>query len=138
MILRNLTLAAPEVNRFEKSGKDAGEWLPARNHCWFAGRVVEVRRVYGLTVDRREAAALERILAGCGRTALEPVVCAAPSGSSSAAGAASGDDALARYDDSRNGRITCAEARPARNCAGAAVPSGASQHARCGRGWRCL
>ena len=32
--LRNLTLAAPEVNRFEKSGKDAGEWLPARNRCW--------------------------------------------------------------------------------------------------------
>ena len=30
------------------------------------------RRVYGLTVDRREAAALERILAGCESTALEP------------------------------------------------------------------
>ena len=109
--LRNLTLAAPEVNRFEKSGKDASEWLPARNRCWFAARVVEVRRAYGLTIDRREAAALERILAGCASTALEPVVCAVPTGSSSASGAASGDGALARYDDNGNSRITCAEAR---------------------------
>ena len=96
--LRNLTLASPRVNRFEKSGKNAAEWLPARNRCWFAGRVVEVRRAYGLTVDRREAAALERILAGCESTDLEPVVCAAPSGA--AAGAASApagvDDALTR------------------------------------------
>ena len=110
--LRNLILAAPEVNRFEKSGKDAGEWLPARNRCWFAGRVVEVRRTYGLTVDRREAAALEWILAGCESTALEPVVCAVPSGSTAGAASApaGGDDALALYDDNGNGTITCAEA----------------------------
>ena len=50
--LRNLTLASPQVNRREKSGRDAAEWAPARNKCWFAGRVVEVRRAYGLTVDR--------------------------------------------------------------------------------------
>ena len=111
--LRNLTLAAPEVNRFEKSGKDASEWVPARNRCWFAGRVVEVRRAYGLTIDRREAAALERILAGCESTAPEPVVCAVPSASASepASAPAAGDDALARYDDNRNGKITCKEAR---------------------------
>ena len=111
--VRNLTLASPQVNRFEKSGKDASEWLPARNRCWFAGRVVEVRAAYGLTIDRREAALLERILASCESTALEPVVCVVPSGS--AAGAASapagGGDALALYDDNGNGRITCAEAR---------------------------
>ena len=109
--LCNLTLASPRVNRYQKSGKDAAEWAPARNRCWFAGRVVEVRQAYGLTVDGREAAALERILAGCESTALEPVVCAAPSGSSGAAGGVAGDDALARYDDNRNGAITCAEAR---------------------------
>ena len=40
--LRNLTLASPQVNRYEKSGKDAAEWVPDRNRCWFAGRVVEV------------------------------------------------------------------------------------------------
>ena len=62
--LRNLTLASPQVNRPQKSGKNAGEWVPNRNQCWFAGRVLEVKRAYGLTVDRREAAALERILLG--------------------------------------------------------------------------
>ena len=78
-----------------------------------AGRVVEVRRAYGLTIDRREAAALDRILAACGSTALEPIVCAAPSASASDSGRGSvaGGDALARYDDNRNGSITCAEAR---------------------------
>ena len=70
-----------------------------------------MRQAYGLTIDRREAAALERILGGCESTALELIVCAVQSGSSSAAGAATGGDALARYDDNRNGRITCAEAR---------------------------
>ncbi|MDD9981591.1 MAG: hypothetical protein OXU81_09575 [Gammaproteobacteria bacterium] len=56
--LRNLTLASPQVNRHEKGGKDAADWVPVRNRCWFAGRVVKVKQVYGLTVDRREAAAL--------------------------------------------------------------------------------
>ena len=37
---RNLTLASPRVNRHEKSGKDAAEWVPTRNRCWFAARVV--------------------------------------------------------------------------------------------------
>ena len=109
--LRNLTLAAPAVNRHQKSGKDAAEWVPSRNACWFAGRVLEVRRAYGLTIDRREAAALGRILAGCASTALEPVVCAVPTGSSDAVGGVTRPDALARYDDNGNGSITCAEAR---------------------------
>ena len=111
--LRNLTLASPRVNRHEKSGKDAAEWTPDRNQCWFAGRVVEVRRAYGLTVDRREAAALESILADCESTALEPIVCTVPSasGTVSASAPAGGEDALALYDDNRNGRITCKEAR---------------------------
>ena len=111
--LRNLTLASPRVNRHEKSGKDAAEWVPARNRCWFAARVVDVRRAYGLTIDRREAAALDRILARCGSTALEPVVCPMPSASARvpARDSAARDDALARYDDNRNGRITCKEAR---------------------------
>ena len=111
---RNLTLASPRVNRHEKSGKDAAEWVPDRNRCWFAGRVLEVRLAYDLTIDRREAAALDRILVGCRSTcALEPVVCAVPSASASApdSGTAAGDDALARYDDNRNGAITCKEAR---------------------------
>ena len=111
--IRNLTLASPPVNRHEKSGKDAAEWVPVRNRCWFAARVVEVRRAYGLTIDRREAAALDRILASCESTALEPVACAVTSASASDSvrGGAADADALALYDDNRNGNITCAEAR---------------------------
>ena len=56
-----------ELNRFEKSGKDAAEWQPPRNQCWFAQRVVDVRLAYGLTIDQAEADALDRILADCTR-----------------------------------------------------------------------
>ena len=71
--LLNLTLAAPEINRCGPAGKcglDAGEWLPDQNRCWFAARVVLVRRKYGLTVDLREAQALLRVLDGCRSFAL--------------------------------------------------------------------
>ena len=110
---RNLTLASPRVNRHQKSGKDAAEWVPPRNRCWFAGRALEVRLAYGLTIDRREAAALERILSRCGSTALEPIVCTVPSASGVGAPSAPAHrgNALALYDDNQNGRITCAEAR---------------------------
>ena len=111
--LRNLTLASPKMNRHQKSGKDAGEWIPDRNQCWFAGRLLEVKWSYGLTVDRREAARLERILRGCESTMMEPMVCRAASASAAEAARDTGgtDDALARYDDNGNGRITCKEAR---------------------------
>ena len=111
--LRNLTVASPTVNRHQKSGKDAGEWLPDRNRCWFAGRVLDVKRAYGLTVDRREAAALEQVLSRCASTAMEPLVCrTAPAPARDATRAPDGGgDALARYDDNHNGRITCKEAR---------------------------
>ena len=41
------------------------------------------------------------------------MVCVMPSGSSRDSGRwnAAGDDALSRYDDNRNGKITCKEAR---------------------------
>ena len=66
--LLNLTLADPTLNRQEKSGKDAAEWMPEHNKCWFADRVVKVRRKYGLTIDQREVEALEPILSGCSST----------------------------------------------------------------------
>ena len=78
--LRNLTLAAPHVNRHEKSGKDAAEWLPDRNRCWFASRIVEVRRAYDLTIDRREAEVLERVLSQCESVDMEPLMCHAAQG----------------------------------------------------------
>ena len=66
--LDNLALATPELNRGEKLAKDAAEWLPDENRCWFAGRVVHVKTKYGLSVDRAEARALRRVLRNCGST----------------------------------------------------------------------
>ena len=109
--LRNLTLAAPRVNRHEKSGRDAGEWLPEQNKCWFAARVVEVKLAYGLTVDRREAAALKRVLRGCETTEMEPKVCRAAPATTPATTSHGGSDPLGRYDDNANGKISCKEAR---------------------------
>ena len=71
--LLNLTLASPDVNRCSESGKcayDASQWLPPMNQCWFAARVITVRLKYDLTVDRRKADALERVLSGCASTAM--------------------------------------------------------------------
>ena len=63
--VENLTLADPTLNRNEKRGRDAAEWQPARNRCWFAATVIHVRRKYDLTIDPREAEALDRLLAEC-------------------------------------------------------------------------
>ena len=66
-----------KVNRHQshqKTGNAAAEWLSDRNRCWFAARVIEVKRAYRLTVDRREAAALGRFLRGCASMAMEPKV----------------------------------------------------------------
>ena len=66
--LRNLTLASPRLNRYRKVAKDAAEWLPEKNRCWFAHRIIDVRRAYDLTIDRREARALDAVLASCDST----------------------------------------------------------------------
>ena len=66
--LLNLTLASPQVNQNSKSDKDAAEWMPELNECWFASRVVQVRRKYGLTINRREADTLEGVLSACKST----------------------------------------------------------------------
>lgn len=109
--LDNLTLASPRVNRQLKKAKDAAEWLPDRNRCWFADRVLQVRRKYRLTIDRREAAALERVLAGCASAALETATCEAGAPAAARSAAEIGSPALRAYDDNRNGRISCREAR---------------------------
>lgn len=88
--LLNLTLASPGINRHRKRDHDAADWLPERNRCWFAGRIVEVRRKYGLSIDAREAAALERVLGGCRSTALAAAECAAGAGIAETAAAAAG------------------------------------------------
>ena len=66
--LLNLTLASPHMNRNQKGAKDAAEWQPDANQCWFTQTVVAVRRAYRLTIDRREADALDGMLAGCSLT----------------------------------------------------------------------
>ena len=113
--LLNLTLAAPEVNRCSGAGKcafDSAEWLPPMNKCWFAARVVAVKRKYALTIDRREATALERVLSDCAST--EMIVATGDTGSPNASpptAPAATSDALRLWDDNGNGRITCKEAR---------------------------
>ena len=127
----NLTLASPELNRYHKQHYDGAEWLPPINKCWFAQRIVAVRQKYGLTIDHREAEALERILAACSSVEMEFMDCASEVSevrlaSSDALSefydnwqpgdpppevALTSSDALSEYDDDGNGRITCAEAR---------------------------
>ena len=82
--------------------------------CWFAARVVAVKRKYALTVDRREATALERVLSGC--TSTEIIVTGADGPTASprtkpATTAIEANDALRLWDDNGNGRITCKEGR---------------------------
>ncbi len=71
----NLTLASPFLNRRQKIAKDAGEWLPPNNRCWYANMVVQVKRKYGLTMDEKEAAVLSRILRSCPNVEMELPTC---------------------------------------------------------------
>ena len=107
--LLNLTLAGPTVNRHQKSGKDAAEWLPDMNKCWFADRSVQVRLKYELTVDQAEADALGLVLTGC--SSVEMVVVSATELVTPTPTPGADVDALALWDDNGNGRITCDEAR---------------------------
>ena len=59
----NLTLADPQVNRYEKGVKDAAEWLPELNRLWFVETEITVKKKYVLTVDRTEMEALAGVLA---------------------------------------------------------------------------
>lgn len=72
--LLNLTLASPSLNR-AKGALDAADWMPDENPCWFANRIVQVRRKYHLTIDRREADALEGVLSECKSKAMEVSPC---------------------------------------------------------------
>ena len=112
MDLLNLTLASPGVNRNQKRARDAAEWLPDQNRCWFADRSLAVRRKYGLTIDQREADALESVLSGCQSTELVVVARgASPAAQDITPTAADARETLVEWDDNDDGRITCAEAR---------------------------
>ena len=128
--LLNLTLVDPDLNRNEKVDKDAAEWLPEINKCWFAYRVVQVRAKYSLTVDRDEADALEAVMSECssfemvvvepGMEQLTPTPTTVPGSTptpeatpeaSPTATATPVIDALAMYDDNGDGMISCEEAK---------------------------
>ena len=66
--LENLALASPRLDLGVKAGRDAAEWLPDFNRCWYAGAVVAARLKYELTVDEAERDALEGVLANCDST----------------------------------------------------------------------
>ena len=109
--LLNLTLASPGLNRAVKGASDAAEWMPRHNRCWFAARVVAVRQRWGLTIDAREANALDAVLSDCSTTQLDvgggdQSIAQHPSASPTGSA-----DVLQRWDDNSNGTITCAEAR---------------------------
>ncbi len=107
--LLNLTLAAPSVIRHQKIAKDAAEWLPDLNECWYADRIIQVRQKYRLTIDQPEADALEAVLSGC--ASVEMVVVPVPKAMPPTTVPTVLADALDQWDDNGDGRITCAEAR---------------------------
>ena len=113
--LLNLTVASPAVNRYEKGAKDVSEWLPRVNACWFVEQTLRVRRKYGLSIDAREAQAAEQTLAQCSSTEMVVLECAsglsAPTVTRPEMPSGGRFDALKRWDDNGNGRITCEEAR---------------------------
>lgn len=95
--LLNLTLAGRGLNQGKREC-DASTWVPPMNRCWFASRVVEVRKKYGLTIDARERDALAGMLSDCKPEqmlmdrGLEPAV-----------------DPLVKWDADWNGQISCDE-----------------------------
>ena len=111
--LQNLTLASPSVNRHQKVDKDADEWLPDLNQCWYVDRTIQVRLQYGLTIDQDEADAIDQVLAGCESTEMVflPHGATTPQLAPATPTLSPELDALTLWDDNGNGRITCAEAR---------------------------
>ena len=94
-----------------QQARDTAEWLPEQNRCWFAPRVIAVRQRYGLTIDQREADALDDVLAGCTSTDLIVFARGEVPPPVATASSVQVPDEIAAWDDNGNGRISCAEAR---------------------------
>ena len=75
----------------------------------------DVRREYGVSIDRREAVAIERTLAGCASTQLVVLEWGLPAATRNTAERLqprqNAFDALERWDANQNIQIMCAEAR---------------------------
>ena len=115
----NLTVAMPYENRTVKNDRDAADYLPEHNQCWFAARVIAVKQRWGLSVDEREAQFLKTALAGCTPEQIARPVCEA-SETTTTTTDNSAEAWLARCDANGNGRVTYAEARAA--MCGAPIP----------------
>lgn len=61
---RNLVSVNASDNR-SKSNRNAADWLPDGNHCWYAEVQVEVKAEYNLTMTQAEYDTLAGILAEC-------------------------------------------------------------------------
>ena len=75
--LDNLTLAAPGLNRHQKSDKDPAEWMPENNECWYVGKWVEIKKKYNLTMDQAEADSISAVYEECDAFDMIRPVCAA-------------------------------------------------------------
>ena len=59
------TLSLPQRCSQQPGAKDAAEWLPPLNRCWFVRTIIRIKRRYRLMVDRRERNALASVLGQC-------------------------------------------------------------------------
>lgn len=104
----NLTLALKEEN-LRKGARDASDYLPEHNQCWFAGRVIAVKQRWSLSVDAREAVFLKTALAGCSAADIARPRCEAIPGGGAPVELAP-EEWLERCDRNENRRVTCSEA----------------------------
>ena len=63
----NLTVGGEHVNRTLKRDKDAADWLPDINVCWYVKTVIAVKQKYHLSVDDDERIALQEAEVNCER-----------------------------------------------------------------------
>ena len=90
--------------------KDAPEWLPELNHCWYIDCIFQVRREYGLTIRGDEADAMHRVPDDCESTEMA-VLAPGASVATATPTPATETNVLALYDDNENSSKSCAEAR---------------------------
>lgn len=60
-------IAVSGTSNNQKSDKDPAEWIPANSsvHCIYAREWIDVKYVYGLTIDSAEKSALDSLLNSC-------------------------------------------------------------------------
>lgn len=66
----NLVLVNSSINR-SKGARDAGQWWPPHNQCWFARQIIVVRKAYQLSVDPEEKRSLVDKINACDSFELE-------------------------------------------------------------------